>query len=151
MRALVVTLFLGGCITHGGYRVTRADLDARTPTLPATRDEGVPVQLVRAAIDPVDLLPPQALPGAIAPPASDGRVHVSASARNRTVAAGVVLTLVGSLLSVVGTSTWLALRGGPHGDVADGFFAVELAGEPLMVAGTVLWILGLVHPAQEAW
>ena len=145
--ALVVVLFASGCVTRGAYTVARADLEelARTPpparermTLLAERDDGARLHLHATAIDPLAI-----------PPTVD-RVRVTARAFSPMVATGVVLTVVGSLMSIVGTSSWLALRGGPHGDVADDLFGVELAGEPLMLAGTILWIEGLLRPAQEA-
>lgn len=62
-----------------------------------------------------------------------------------TVTAGVVLTVLGSVMSVAGTIAHFTTSG--DASLASGI--VALAGEPPMIVGSVLWVLGLARPPQE--
>jgi hypothetical protein len=73
--------------------------------------------------------------------------EVEAGGASPMVTAGVVTTLVGSALSILGTITYFATLNG-HDDLHFAGGMVALSGEPLMIAGSVLWPLGLVRPPR---
>ncbi len=72
--------------------------------------------------------------------------RVVARGRSRLVAAGIPLTFVGTAVSLVGTALFFAV---PSGGVHTLGLALTPSAEPLMIAGTVLWIVGLNRPPFE--
>lgn len=77
-------------------------------------------------------------------------VSVRTSAPAPMVTAGAVLTVVGSILSIGATSTWLATRNSGRDALSDTALGLTISAEPIMITGTVLWILGTLRRPQEA-
>ena len=61
------------------------------------------------------------------------------------VTAGATLTGVGTVISVVGTIIYFTSTGDTN--LAGGI--VALSAEPMMLAGTLMWIFGILRPPQE--
>ena len=81
-----------------------------------------------------------------------GRVVIETRARNRLLEAGHALTWIGSAISIAGTALFLpnVLRRTPEEEqrfLIGG--PIALGAEPIMWAGTALWVLGTMRPPQE--
>lgn len=157
-------LLLGGCWVTERYiatpeqRAQAAQLpagDAMVTALPVHRYKKTPGREVgKAVFLRADALAQgQEEPGSTLPPASAAAVGESGSApvvlRSRryspVVTAGATLTGVGSIISVVGTIIYFTSTG--DNNLAGGI--VALSAEPMMLAGTLMWIFGILRPPQE--
>jgi hypothetical protein len=139
MKRLWVVLLLAGCVTTREYVVDGAALSAGAAEVPGVRaKDGRPVHVKGWTID-----------RATASDAGGGSVRVKARAYNRKLVAGSVLTWIGSAISIAGTALLVATwnSGGP-GYTAG--WVLAPSAEPIMIAGTVLWILALKHPPMES-
>jgi len=139
MMRLVLVLALAGCVTSREYVVDGAALSSGAQLLPGVRArDGRAVSVQAWTVD-----------RASAADAGQGQVRVRARAFNRKLVAGSVLTWVGSAISIAGTAMLVATwnSGGPL--YTTGWVMAPTA-EPIMIAGTVLWILALKHPPMEA-
>ena len=157
-------LLLGGCwvteryITTPEQRVQAAQLPAGDPTvtvLPVHRYKKTPGREVGKAVflradalaqgqeEPGSALPP----GAATAVAESGGAPVVIRSRRYSpvVTAGATLTGVGSIISVVGTIIYFTSTG--DNNLAGGI--VALSAEPMMLAGTLMWIFGILRPPQE--
>lgn len=147
---LLLTLALTlGCVSRHEYDFAPGVLERAAALPPAARERtAVPARSPsgRAVHVRVSALPAEALD---AP--RPGR-H-AARVKNPMLTAAVVLTCVGSVISVVGSviffATWDAPAGTPSGDLHLGGGISALAAEPLMWAGTILWPLALMRPPHE--
>lgn len=150
LAALAGALVLGGCWVSERYLVTPEQLDqarqvpaaeAATTALPVHRYAG---PAGRGQVGKAVLLRAEAL--AQAQPEPGGPPPVLRSRRySPVVTAGAVLTGVGTVLSVAGTILYFAGSGDLH--TAGG--VVALSAEPMMLAGTLMWIFGILRPPQE--
>jgi hypothetical protein len=142
---LALPLLLAGCLTGDHYYVAQTALDAadrlspdeRAHTaLPARERKTGKTAFVRSST--IDER------GAV----ENGEVAIRARAPSRMILAGSILTWVGSAISIGGTLMWLLTSKGPVYDAGIGLTA---SAEPIMIAGTVLWIVGgLRHPETVA-
>jgi hypothetical protein len=81
-----------------------------------------------------------------APGVTGDAVPVSASVPSTMITAGSVLVWLGSAMSVVGTALFFASESPtPHWTGA----GLAAGGEPLMIVGTALWIVGVLKRPQE--
>lgn len=71
---------------------------------------------------------------------------VESRAYSAMVTSGAVLTIFGSAISVVGAGLFWGAKGDAH--IAGA--ALAGSGEPFMIAGSVLWVVGLNRHPQEA-
>jgi hypothetical protein len=131
MKLVAACVLLSACVVAPHYVVNRADYDSGAPAIPARRVKGdVPVTLASDAI-----LRDKTVP------LDDARLRIRAGRKSGKVLAGHILTWVGTPISIVGTILFLTdldLRG------AQFITGLVMAGaaEPLMIAGTVVWIQG---------
>jgi hypothetical protein len=135
-RALVAALLLAGCTVGHAYTVDRAALASGIDPIPAVRiQDGAAVRVHAADIDRSSLR-------------VDGeRPTVKTRRYSPMVTAGSVLTWIGSAISIAGTTMFLATN---TGDVHLAGLILAPSAEPLMIAGTVLWIVGLIRHPEEA-
>ncbi|HEY7955173.1 MAG TPA: hypothetical protein VII38_07760 [Polyangia bacterium] len=61
------------------------------------------------------------------------------------VKAGIALTAIGSAISIAGTILYFSTSGDPH---TTGLILAPSA-EPLMITGTVLWVVGLIRAPHD--
>jgi hypothetical protein len=142
MRWLMLALLLSGCLVGQRYRVARGTWDALIRLAPeerarvavaARREPSGPAIWVRGS---------SLLPG----PADSGpEVRVAARRYSGMVTAGSILTWVGSAVSVAGSVLYFTAGGGWR--VAGA--AMAGAAEPVMMTGTVLWVVGGLKHADE--
>jgi hypothetical protein len=131
MKLALACVLLSACVVAPHYVVTRTDYDSGAPTIPARRVKGdLPVTLASDSI-----LRDKTVP------LDEARLRVRAGRKSGKLLAGHVLTWIGTPISIVGTILFLTdldLRG------AQFITGLVMAGsaEPLMIAGTVLWIQG---------
>lgn len=148
--AVALTLALGGCWVSERYLVTPEQIDqARQVPAPEAATTALPVQRYagppgRGQAGKAVLLRTEALAQAQPEPGSPPTV-VRSRRYSPVVTAGAVLTGVGTVLSVGGTILYFATSGDLHtvGGV------VALSAEPMMLAGTLMWIFGILRPPQE--
>lgn len=147
---LVGALLVSGCWVSERYLVTPEQLDqARQVPAAAAATTALPVHRYVGAADrgqagKAVLLRAEAL--ALAQAESAGVPIVVRSRRySPVVTAGAALTGVGTVLSVAGTILYFAGSGDLH--TAGGI--VALSAEPMMLAGTLMWIFGILRPPQE--
>lgn len=93
--------------------------------------------------EPENALP--AVAAATIPTAGSPPVVVRSRRYSPVVTAGAVLTGVGSIISVAGTIVYFTSTGDTN--LAGGI--VALSAEPMMLAGTLMWIFGILRPPQE--
>lgn len=148
--ALAAALTLNGCWVSERYLITPEQLDqarqvpaseATTTALPVHRYAG---PAGRGQAGKAVFLRAEAL--VLAQPEPGGPPAVVRSRRySPVVTAGAVLTGVGTVISVAGTILYFAGSGDLHtvGGV------VALSAEPMMLAGTLMWIFGILRPPQE--
>lgn len=156
-------LLLGGCwvteryIATPSQRVQAAQLSsvyATETALPVHRYKKTPGREVGKAVflradamaqaqeETASTLPP----GSAAAAEPGGAPVVIRSRRySPVVTAGATLTGVGSIISVVGTIIYFTSTG--DNNLAGGI--VALSAEPMMLAGTLMWIFGILRPPQE--
>jgi hypothetical protein len=147
--ALILTL-TAGCTSRHEYDFAPGVLERAAALPPEARERtAVPARLPtsgRAVHVRVSALPAEVLAAPL-----PGRRTVRVETPLLTAA--VVLTCVGSVVSVVGSAiffaTWNAPAGTPSGDLHLGGGISALAAEPLMWAGTILWPLALMRPRHE--
>jgi hypothetical protein len=66
------------------------------------------------------------------------------------VTAGQVLTFVGTAISLTGTAMFLATDNfSGSGPVNTTGLVLAPAAEPIMIAGTVLWVVGLIKAKEQ--
>jgi hypothetical protein len=136
--ALTLTLALAACTISDQYLVERSALHARPPILDARRAKNhKPVRLYASAIRPETLTP-----------VDDTTVRLTAAAKSRLLPAAHVLTWVGSAMSIAGGILFFASQDGTDAKLAG--WILSPAAEPVMITGTILWILALKRPPQEA-
>jgi hypothetical protein len=148
--ALTVTVALAaGCWSHERYLVDARELD-RARLLPLEERERAIVDARREESGRRAYVRFAALRFDPAKPAAQGAVSVPSHAFNRMATAGSLLTWVGSAISVAGTIVFAVHHGdfGTLGGVTGA--SVALAAEPIMLTGTLLWILsGTTHRPEE--
>lgn len=138
VAALVVASLGAGCTVNHAYVIEPAALSSTAELVPARRVKGgAPVELRASAID-----------RATAQPQPDGTTRVVARAKSRLLDAGIALTLVGSAISIAGSVVFFTGLESRDVRYTTGLVLAPSA-EPLMIAGTVLWILALRRYPQE--
>lgn len=163
LGAVAAALFLGGCWVTERYiatpeQVTQAAQvpagEAAATALPvhryrktAGREVGKAVflradALARSQPELGPTLPASAAAGL---PASSPPVLLRSRRYSPVVTAGATLTGVGTVISVVGTIIYFTSTGDTN--LAGGI--VALSAEPMMLAGTLMWIFGILRPPQE--
>ena len=136
--ALALSLFLVGCVTSREYVVDGAALQSGAEIVPGARvKDGLAVGVRAWTVD-----------RASATDVGGGRVKVTARAFNRKLVAGSVLTWIGSAISITGTA-FLVASWNSGGPLYAAGWALAPTAEPIMIAGTVLWILALKRPPME--
>jgi hypothetical protein len=131
-----------GCSVSVPYIATPTILPQVT-SLPPEEQERTAKDLKPVYVRASALMPAlQLQPGAAS---SAGPVLLPTRRYSPMVTAGVVLTSIGSALSVAGTVLFFA-NGGAYRSAGG---PVALSGEPPMILGTVLWIMGIMRPPQE--
>jgi hypothetical protein len=146
--AIAALLCLGACSVTTRYTATPEQLaqaaqvpadEAATTALPVYRLVGAnkPPKPVYVRAEDLRAAQPETLVAAAAPTVRSRRY-------SPMVTAGVTLTTIGSIISVVGSVIYFA---SPDNQLAGGI--VALSAEPMMITGTVLWIVGLMRPPQE--
>lgn len=143
MRALCALALAAGCAVGEPYYVTHADL-ARARTLPP--DAPVPAHRVRHHVPTQVRAGTLRLDGAVR--VDDWKAQVWAGERSPMLTWGHALTWVGTAVSLAGTALFLATQTGSTPWVAG--IATAAAAEPLMIAGTVLWIRAVRKRPAEA-
>lgn len=157
-------LFLSGCwvteryIATPAQRVQAAQLStvyAETTALPVHRYKKTPGHevgkavylradaLTKAQEEPALPLPSGTAVGGAGP--GGAPVVIRSRRYSPVVTAGATLTGVGSIISVVGTIIYFTSTG--DNNLAGGI--VALSAEPMMLAGTLMWIFGILRPPQE--
>jgi len=137
-----------GCSVSVPYIATPTILPQVT-SLPPEQQEQTAVPVSRAKdLKPVYVRASALIPALQLQPSaasSSGPVLLPTRRYSPMVTAGVVLTGIGSALSVAGTVLFFA-NGGAYRSAGG---PVALSGEPPMILGTVLWIMGIMRPPQE--
>jgi hypothetical protein len=135
--ALALALLGSGCWVSHRYVVDAAELQRGQEVVAATRvKDGAQVRLRASTIDPASWEPQ---------PTQPPTVKVKSKARSSMVLAGSLLTWIGSAISITGTVLYFAGSGDLH---TAGLITAPSA-EPLMITGTVLWVVGLIRHPQE--
>jgi hypothetical protein len=138
MKPLLLCLLLAGCVTSRDYVVDGAALQSGVEWLPGARvKDGRAVNVRASTVD-----------RASAADAGNGQVRVKAKALNKKLILGSVLTWVGTAISLTGTA-FLVATWNNHNDLYTAGWVLAPSAEPIMIAGTVLWILALKHPPME--
>lgn len=138
-----------GCTIRDRYLIDRTAL-VSLAALPEAEREGRKVPAVREQDGKRTLLRGDRIPLAPSAWVTDP-VSVGTRVPAPMITAGAVLTVIGSILSIAGTSAWLATRNSGHDDVSNGMLGVSIAAEPIMLSGTLLWVFGtLAHPTEVA-
>lgn len=139
---------LTGCYSHERYLLDTATLagaqrlsaaDRSRAILPAHRvenDKAVHVRLSTLQLDQ-------------AKPFDNTHVAVPSHTLNKMVTAGSIMTWTGSAISVAGTIAFAIFGGNIHHQDALTAGLVALSAEPIMLTGTVLWILGQTSHRPE--
>ncbi len=137
LAGLLASSALAGCMSHESYSIALQPLaeaqalasDARAhAAIPAIRlHDGHAVYLSGTRIDATTTSP------------------VTIVAPSRLVKAGVILTLVGTAISLAGSG--LYFFGAGRTRLAGEILAP--GAEPLMISGTILWIVGALRPPGE--
>jgi hypothetical protein len=135
MKSLILCLLLAGCVTSREYVVETIETDG--PLIATRVKDGRPVILKNETID-----------WATAREVDSGHKRVTAKALNKRLIAGSVLTWVGTAISIAGTAMLVATWNN-HNDLYTTGWVLAPSAEPIMIAGTVLWILALKHPPME--
>lgn len=150
-RALFLTTLLcpivlsAGCVSEDRYVIQHHDLAQVQQS--AQRSELV--NAVRASDRKPVRVRVLALQQETIAPHGDGTFQVRARAKNPIITAGSVLTWTGTAISLIGTAIFAI------GKVKDDQALFYLGGisalsaEPLMWAGTGLWIYGAMRPPYE--
>lgn len=174
MRLLLslVLVVLGGCWSQTSYLVTSADLQRAAAAPPAERvpasrlPEGRPVRLRAWALQDA-LRTPSAVVPPIVDPAAAGQApspadpapawsprparlghRVTLRQRDPLLTAAIVLTCVGSVVSVAGSIVYFATWGQDSPAHLAGAIT-GLGAEPIMWAGTILWPIALMRPPAQ--
>lgn len=144
--SLLCSFFLAqGCVSQDRYVIQHEDLARIT----AASQPGALVSAVRTADRKPVQVKISALQHETIAPYGDGTFQVVAKAKNRIITAGSVLTWTGTAISLIGTAIFAV------GNVRDDQALFYLGGisalsaEPLMWAGTGLWIYGAMRPPYE--
>jgi hypothetical protein len=138
VKWLALLAALAGCTVNHAYVVDPAALAAPGEFVAARRAKGGAAVEVRAS----------AIDRASAQPQPDGTTRVVARARSRNLDAGVAMTLIGSAISIAGTIVFFTGLESRDIRYTTGLILAPSA-EPLMIVGTVLWILALRRHPQE--
>jgi hypothetical protein len=135
MRLLLV-LCLSGCVVSEKYMIAAGDLQS-TGIIPAERvKHPAQVQIFGDTIDRRS-----------AKPMGD-RVQVRAGRKSQKLLAGHLLTWIGTAISLTGNALFIAYYGQDNPQYYSGI-GLTASAEPLMIVGTILWILALrEHPAE---
>lgn len=141
-------LLLAGCVVHEDYLVEMPRVDHVDHVDQVDPDYPVPATRVRDGRKTFVRFRTIDAPIASSE-ATDGKpVLVHTAAPSKRIAAGSALTWIGTALSLAGTVGFFVA---PASDtdlrVASG--VVAGSAEPVMIAGTLLWIFGALHPPQE--
>ena len=73
-------------------------------------------------------------------------VRVRARGKNNKVLAGNILVWIGTPISIVGTAFFLAQSSGTLHTTG---LIMAPSAEPIMITGTILWVVGLIRPSWE--
>lgn len=140
---------MGGCYIERRYRVPVA-LAAELEAAPDVEQAGLTFAARREADGkPVTVRRDSLVRGASRRAGSEGTLGAEVVVTTRRYSAlattGVVLTSVGTVLSVIGSGLFFGTKGTSRtvGAVLAG------AGEPFMISGTVAWILGMQRSPME--
>jgi hypothetical protein len=136
MRLLLV-MCLAGCMVSERYIIPVA---ATGPLIPATRVKR-PAQ-VQIYADTIDR-------SSMKPQADPSLVEVRAGRKSPKLLAGHLLTWIGTAISLTGNALFIAYYGQNNAEYYSGI-GLTASAEPLMIVGTILWILALrEHPAEN--
>jgi hypothetical protein len=142
--AVASCLLAAGCLAGARYRVA-PPLVEQVAHMPAAERAGVAVPAVRDKGGAEVRLRGDTLRLEPMPSAAPDGVHLTAAAPSRMAQAGIILTFLGTPVSIVGTILLLAT----HGATQTAGIAMAAGAEPFMQAGTILWIVGLLQRPQE--
>ena len=152
MQKVVASVALGalccgplGCYSTGTYLVDRCVADAAQATpVDGLVSSPAPIPAVRHKGGQAVWLRPQTLQWQhrVDDPADPTHVRVQARAYNPLVTAGSALTWVGTTISLVGTGIFFARLNQPTDALFFTGAGLAVSAEPLMWAGTILWLVG---------
>ena len=154
LGALAGLLGLGGCYVTERYLVTPEQLAQAAQILPAeAANTALPV---RRYVIPAPGREPSGKPVFVrAEDVQHGLAELGTPPSvlivrrySPAVTAGVALTVIGSLISVAGSIVFFSSFN-TAGDLHTISGVIALSAEPMMLAGTLLWIMGIQRPAQE--
>ncbi len=132
---LLALLLLSACLVSERYRITEQDLHGSGLTLPATRiKHQAQVQIHRETM----------VLNSYDPRTSE----IRAGRKSSRLLAGHLLTWIGTAISLTGNALFIAYYGQNNAQYYAGI-GLTASAEPLMITGTILWILALrLHPAE---
>jgi hypothetical protein len=137
VAALAASICVAGCISREHYAVRADDLAAMMALPPDVR--------ARSAIPATRLQDHKSVYVSGARIDANTTPTFEIRAPNRRVTVGAVLTLVGTAISLVGSGLFFFSSGKSHlaGEI------LAPGAEPLMISGTVLWVIGARNPPGE--
>ena len=136
MRFLLAML-LSGCMVPHKYFVDEKDLGLLP--IPAVRiKDGAHVRLRTDTIDLTSTVRP-----------ASGPLTVVARAKSRMVTAGSLMTFIGSAISIAGTIVFFVGYSRNDATLMKAGYISAPSAEPIMITGTVLWVLGARSHPQE--
>jgi hypothetical protein len=142
LKVLLLFVFLSGCAAGEKYYVDTDEL-ARARTLPP--EAPVKAKRVKYLVDTQVRAGTLDLAGIEQVDAY--KVKVRASAPSKMVFAGHLLTWTGTALSIAGTLLFVLTP--THSPAWLAGVITAASGEPFMISGTVVWILGLKRRPAE--
>lgn len=141
----IAVVMEGGCVSQDRYVITHEELLR-------IKQEAQPIEVV-SAVRASDHKPVNvkvaALQEQTLAPHGDGTFSIRARGNNPTITAGSVLTWTGTAISLIGT---VLVAVGKVKENQTLFYVggiSALCAEPLMWAGTGLWIYGAMRPPYE--
>jgi hypothetical protein len=140
-QILVIAALLPGCVIPHAYLLAPEDAArvSSVEVVPAVREKNGQAVQLRAATVEMKTATPQA----------DGRVRVRSAVKSRFVTAGAVLTLVGSGISIAGGLIFFIGLARNDSTLMNIGYGLAPSAEPMMITGTVMWVVGLRRHPQE--
>jgi hypothetical protein len=139
VKSALALIVLCSCTVPNAYLVAPEDAAPKFAPVNAVRFKDNRAVVIRGeTIDPL---------GAI--PQPDGRVRVVSRAKSRKLTAGVLMTFIGSAISIAGTIVFFVGNARNDSTLMQAGYIAAPSAEPIMITGTVLWVLGARSHPQE--
>ena len=139
MKFAFAPIVLCSCTVPHAYLIAPENAAPKQASINAVRvKDGRSVVIRGETIDPLGALPQP-----------DGRVRVVSRGKSRMVTAGSLMTWIGSAISIAGTVVFFVGYARNDSTLMQAGYITAPSAEPIMITGTVLWVLGArAHPQE---